>query len=88
MQCAGWSLCLGWCLNLIPPTDDCSGLPDLTLDLTDSQYSSWVLACASTPDGEFVLCFVSLFRLSSYISVIAHPSVLINGTNRAMYVFR
>ena len=73
---------------LNPSTDDCSGLPDLTLDLPVSQYSTWVLACTSTPDGEFVLCFVSLFPLSSYISVIAHPSVLINGANRAMYVFR
>ena len=41
---------------LRPSTDDGYDLPDLTLDLTVLQYSSWVLACASTPCGVFVLC--------------------------------
>ena len=41
---------------LHPSTDDGYDLPDLTLDLTILQYSSWVLACASTPCGVFVLC--------------------------------
>ena len=49
LRYAGWSFCLGWCLSFVPPTDDCYDLPDLTLDLTVLQYSSWVLACASSP---------------------------------------
>ena len=34
--------------SLRPSADACYDLPDLTLDLTVLQYSSGVLACAST----------------------------------------
>ena len=54
----------GWCLTLIPTSDNWFDLPDLTHDLTVLQYSSWDLAYASSSWGEFVLC-VSFYPLSS-----------------------
>ena len=48
LRYAGWSL--SWLVHYLhPSTDACFVLPDLTLDLTVLQYSSWVLAGASTP---------------------------------------
>ena len=70
--------------------------PDVKLDLPDLdtgpiglQHSSWVLALASRAMAVFVLslCPCSLLCYSLLI-VTAHPAIHVNGTNRAMYVFR
>ena len=82
-------------LILLHPAIDivwrCPCLPRLRLlgllAIAVLQYSSWVLACASTPNGEFVLCLCLCSLLALTLVFIAHPSILNNGANRAMYVF-
>ena len=61
----------------------------LTHDLTVLQHSSWVLALASTPIGVFVLFLCHCSLLCFYLfTITAHPAILVNVWNRAMYVFR
>ena len=53
--------------------------------LTVLQHSSWGLAMASTPIGEFVLLCVSVpCYASACLDCLAHPSVQVNVWNRAM----
>ena len=61
-----------------PSPDVCYDLPDLDTGPDGLQHSSWVLAPASTPKGEFVLLCVIVPCYASACLILQHipPSML------------
>ena len=72
LRYAWWSLSPGWSLNLSLIRMYVMAFLTLTHDLTVLQHSSWVLALASTPKGEFVLLCVTVPCYASAWLILRH----------------